>query len=582
MTKNIIKCFLLALVLMVVACNKDGEIVSTSIPIISGTMNTRYEIKHNHKITIQPEVINGENATYEWLIDGNKVGSHSSYVFVGKQIGTTYIDFKVTTLEGRDSIVYRVDVVPLEPPVVVFEGRDDVIEVLAGTYTFIRPHYGGGEVEKYQWTLDGEECDETASFSAEFENVGDHTLSIKVSNEDGENKATTTLRVVEHLTGRIHFPPALISQTLESANGSTNNGASRNVPYRNVAIGHTLALAPTIENFNAPSYEWRVDGELVSSDEVLLFKPEEYKLYDVCVTVRDDDGYSLSANVEVECCDAEWTFHRSRPTNATTDRWNRVYEYIPAAGQFINEQKSGFEGVGTHAQAIAYAEKRMSEGEYVSLGGWGGVLVVGFDYSIDNGEGYDFSVKGNIHEGSSEPAIVWVMQDTNGNGQPDDVWYELRGSEYDSQDSRRRYAVTYFRPVVEQMSVWWSDNAGATGEIERMPQHNQPSYYPHWIVAENYTLYGSLLAPNTTHDGVNYQNNPYAWGYADNKGSDTLAEDSHSCGFDISNAVREDGEPMELGYIDFVKVQSAINHTAGLLGEVSAEVVDIAARRREQ
>ncbi|MBQ1213620.1 MAG: cell surface protein, partial [Tidjanibacter sp.] len=65
------------------------------------------------------------------------------------------------------------------------------------------------------------------------------------------------------------------------------------------------------------------------------------------------------------------------------------------------------------------------------------------------------------------------------------------------------------------------------------------------------------------------------WGYADNEGSNTLASDAQNCGFDISNAVREDGEPMPLAYIDFVKVQCAINHTAGPLGEISTEIADI-------
>ena len=34
--------------------------------------------------------------------------------------------------------------------------------------------------------------------------------------------------------------------------------------------------------------------------------------------------------------------------------------------------------------------------------------------------------------GSSEPGIVLVSKDTNGNGLADDEWYELAGSEYNS------------------------------------------------------------------------------------------------------------------------------------------------------
>ena len=40
-----------------------------------------------------------------------------------------------------------------------------------------------------------------------------------------------------------------------------------------------------------------------------------------------------------------------------------------------------------------------------------------------------FAIQGNAFDSSNEPGIVWVMQDVNGNGLPDDEWYELRGSE---------------------------------------------------------------------------------------------------------------------------------------------------------
>lgn len=259
--------------------------------------------------------------------------------------------------------------------------------------------------------------------------------------------------------------------------------------------------------------------------------------------------------------------------------WNKIYDYTPAPGQFINEDKSGFKGVATREQALAYAESRLKQGEYVSLGGWGGSLVAGFDHSIKDGEGYDLIIRGNTHEGSSEPAIVWVMMDSNGNGQPDDVWYELRGSEYDKPSSKVRYALTYHRPVADFMSVRWQGEGELYGEINRTSQHTQPSYFPQWVEGEYYALYGSIVAHNTTIDGAgNYVNNPYAWGYADNMGENTISDDEQSCWFDIANAVCDDGSPAELPHIDFVKVQSAVCHQAGPLGEVSAEVTDIRAR----
>ena len=43
---------------------------------------------------------------------------------------------------------------------------------------------------------------------------------------------------------------------------------------------------------------------------------------------------------------------------------------------------------------------------------------MGFDHSVDNIAGYDLAIRGNAFDGSSEPGIVWVSRDENGN----DLW----------------------------------------------------------------------------------------------------------------------------------------------------------------
>ena len=226
---------------------------------------------------------------------------------------------------------------------------------------------------------------------------------------------------------------------------------------------------------------------------------------------------------------------------------------------------------------MAYATARLGKGSYVSLGGWGGYIVVGFDHSIVDGEGCDLIVKGNMHEGSSEAGIVWLSQDTNGNGLPDDEWYELRGSEWDAPTTWRDYAVTYYAPAADEMDILWRDNRGEQGRIARVDAHLQPSYYPAWADKESLTLYGTRLESRTTQDAVtgNYVNAPFAWGYADNIGSDVCADDDQSNAFDIANAMTADGSAAKLQYIDFVKIQSAINTTAGHLGELSTEVCGV-------
>ena len=181
-------------------------------------------------------------------------------------------------------------------------------------------------------------------------------------------------------------------------------------------------------------------------------------------------------------------FYRARTAESKAD-WNKVYEYTPAPGQFINETKTGgFDGTQTTQEAaIAYAEARMSEVDgngnpapnWVSLGGFGGYIIVGFDHSIDNSGSYDIGILGNSFSGSSEPGIVWVMQDENGNGLPDDTWYELAGSETGKPETIQNYAVTYYRPSEPKQPVKWKDNQGNSGEIDYLQQfHRQDYYYP--------------------------------------------------------------------------------------------------------
>ncbi|MBR5611965.1 MAG: hypothetical protein IKW43_02355 [Bacteroidaceae bacterium] len=262
-----------------------------------------------------------------------------------------------------------------------------------------------------------------------------------------------------------------------------------------------------------------------------------------------------------------------------------VFEYTPAPGQFINETKTGgFTGEETTPEAaIAYATQRMKDDAFVSLGGFGGYMVVGFDHSIDNTGNYDFGIKGNSFKGSSEPGIVWVMQDENGNGKPDDTWYELKGSETGKETTVRNYAVTYYRPSEPQQPVQWTDSEGNSGEVDYLKQfHTQDYYYPAWITDDSYTLTGTCVEARNydqSGNGTYWVQAEYDWGYADNFSEiDRLSNDGNANAaanahyFKISNAIDDKGNPVDLKYIDFIKVQTACNTKSGWLGENSTEV----------
>ena len=175
------------------------------------------------------------------------------------------------------------------------------------------------------------------------------------------------------------------------------------------------------------------------------------------------------------------------------------------------------------------------------------------------------------------------MQDENGNGLPDETWYELAGSETGKPETIQKYAVTYYRPTEPQQPVKWTDSEGNSGEIDYLKAyHRQDYYYPLWIKEDSYTLTGTCLKARNydqSGKGTYWVNEEYDWGYADNFSPiDRLTDEDNANAaananyFKISNAIDDKGNRVDLKYIDFIKVQVGVNAKSGWLGEISTEV----------
>ena len=330
-----------------------------------------------------------------------------------------------------------------------------------------------------------------------------------------------------------------------------------NCSYR-VRLGDELRLAPRYENSDEATYSWSIEGVELSNEPTYTFTAQSKGLTNILLTVSNTSGSD------------------SRTFSITTIERFMVYDYTPAPGQFIGDKnRGGFDGTETtYEDAIAYAESRLVDEKFVSLGAFGGYIIVGFDRIVENRDGYDFSIGNNAFDGSSEPGVVWVMQDENGDGEPNDTWYELSGSETGKAETIQNYTITYYRPEASKMDVVWSDNIGGSGVVKYLEDfHNQDSYYPAWIEADSYTLRGTLLKSrsyDSSGNGSKWVNPAFEWGYADN--ASTIDNLNRENLFEISNAIDEQGNAVKLEYIDFIKVQSAIQQQCGWIGEVSTEV----------
>lgn len=570
--------FLSVIVVVASSCNID-DVITTSLPpkILLDSETGIYTVKEGREIIIAPNYELAEGAAYSWTMNGEVLSTSPSLRFLSEEIGSYFITIAVTTDAGSDEEEIRVDVIALEIPIVTIAGSKQQT-VAIGTNINLNASVRNSSLEtSLAWSINGEMVSGDSSYTFFADAVGNYTITATATNDDGTHSDSVEIRVLnaEDMPFVWEF-------------------ASENY---HIVVGRKLLITPSeTSSEDSVTYRWMQVGreEPIGNDSRLIFTAEsagEYIITATATTEKECEMITITHEFAITVYE-EGVFYRPKSGASKAD-WNKVYEYTPAPGQFINETKTGgFDGSQTTPEAaIAYAESRMSEVDrdgnpypnWVSLGGFGGYIVVGFDHSIDNSGDYDIGILGNSFSGSSEPGIVWVMQDENGNGLPDDTWYELAGSETGKVETIQNYAVTYYRPSGTMMPVLWIDNLGNSGEIDYLTQfHRQDYYYPLWIESDSYTLTGTCLAPrnyDASGNGSYWVNAEYDWGYVDNfssidrlTGDENATADANANHFKISKAIDCECQPIHLEYIDFVKVQVGVNAKSGWLGELSTEV----------
>ena len=350
----------------------------------------------------------------------------------------------------------------------------------------------------------------------------------------------------------------------------------------------TYLLSPA---FTGDEYRWTLHrngtDSLVSTERSYIFLAKDTGTYQMTFEIIDKETpYKHDFRFEVMQEDIEYSPYLSK-----------VYDFCPAPGQFVNTMPEYEEG-DTKETILKKVEENISgtNDVMISLGGYGGYVIFGFDHTVINVKGKkDFMILGNSFYsdlpeyqekkgGSCEPGIVMVSFDTNLNGLLDDEWYELAGSEYYKPETIKNYRITYDRPdpnkipepdMGQQWSdatyVPWKDNQGNTGYIAKNIYHTQ-SYYPKWIEEKSLTFSGTRLKDNATDEsdtGKYYVLYSYPWGYVDNHPNDY--KDLNS--FDIEWAVDAEGNKVELPGVDFIKVYTAVNQYCGWIGETSTEII---------
>lgn len=343
--------------------------------------------------------------------------------------------------------------------------------------------------------------------------------------------------------------------------------------------------------FTGDAYRWTLHtagkDSLLSTDRSYIFLAKDTGTYELTFEILDNrTPYKHDFRFVVMREEIEYSPYIAK-----------VYDFCPAPGQFINTMPEFVKGDSPES-IRKKAEENISgtNDVMISLGGYGGYVVFGFDHTVINvKDKKDFMILGNAFYsdlpeyqekkgGSCEPGIVMVSFDFNQNGLPDDEWYELAGSEYFKPETTKDYRITYDRPdpnkkpepdMSQQWSdatyISWKDNQGASGYIAKNIYHTQ-SYYPGWIETNALTFEGTRLKNNAIEEsgvGKYFVLYSYPWGYVDNHPNEHRDLNS----FDIDWAVDKAGNKEWLPGVDFVKVYTAVNQYCGWIGETSTEII---------
>jgi hypothetical protein len=277
-----------------------------------------------------------------------------------------------------------------------------------------------------------------------------------------------------------------------------------------------------------------------------------------------------------------------------------VAAYAPAPGQFVNTAAYNDPARALGAP-VGGGTLAGDTSKVVTLGGFGGSITLRFSTPVlddpCNPFGLDlvvfgnaFWVSGNANRRWAEAAVVEVSRDENGNGLADDAWFVMPGSHGPLPIESQAWDNDAGTPTPPANLAWYP--AGAPGTMTTMGVALPALFDTQVLQNPN--------GPGATSEGV--------WGYADCSptlllgdlnGDNVVEAPSMSAGefytspdnpravgvtpgsgggdaFDLAWAIDPaTGRPARPAAIDFVRITNGVNHVAGALGEVSAEIAAV-------
>ena len=451
--------------------------------------------------------------------------------------------------------------------------------------------------------LNGQECENkgyqnpayarTYTFKDLPLKYGENTFSLvthRQSDQDNQKDETYTI-VVNRAKPLLQFESLEIENGLIVRNSLVNEGNSVKLDAFTKAVegsDKTFKLTAKAESGYIVTYDVPAtkdsnayEGKVIDEEHPLILQRPTYERN------GQKDYYGrlrmapTIAKIFVSDATKEdrYTEYNIRVYPRMPDGASRVKEALPGPGQFVN----GYWGGGIVPDNTLGADINTDNlYNITTLGTFGGYVVYEFDEAIKNDPmnkyGVDFVVYGNsFGKNAAEPAAISVSEDG-------ETWYNLAGSEYYELTTDWNYWVTYKRDAKESGASTRMTSFTAKDGAENRLDFRTDMYYP--INATHKELSGKELGETYTLTGVcTYSGNgkrpEHAFGYADVSENGDVNPTAISVKnpyiegaqyMDISWAVDEQGKPVELDEVKYVKATNCMLYTTIAFGEVSPEI----------
>jgi hypothetical protein len=351
--------------------------------------------------------------------------------------------------------------------------------------------------------------------------------------------------------------------------GGDPAGAGAGFGKYHVVQGKPLVLAPVryLIGYNddhtpAPgtTYNWTVEGGSYDTaqprnGEFFTFVPKAAGTYTVRVTVAGRnyvDGTTITKTATTEVVSF------APGTQGATKAW----------------------GTGNASSRVL---RNFAPGQFVVSGtgyGWSLGAIGGYSVrTVDHKNSYP--APGNSF-GWHEPGIAWLQEDNNGNGVPDEMWYELKGPSD---------LVPKYRPFITRRyaNTWWDVDAGESSTVNEFGQTIRSicwadckgrsgllrgGFPRDWGVTGDWVTYTCTLIgddgdiSNGTHstDACTFSSV-----YDEEKGHYTTYADADGTSFYTNDAIDAQGNPVTLSNVRFLKIHTAVFQYGGIFGEYSTE-----------